>query len=165
MKTKILMPLMLAASFLTSCVGQNKKITVEKPAQEIVGKIVKTDAEWKKQLTSEQYEVLRNKGTERAFTGEYTDNFQKGKYVCAACNNLLFLSDAKFHSDCGWPSFDKAIKGSVVYTEDTAYGMTRTEVTCAKCDGHLGHVFNDGPTETSERFCTNSVSVKFIPEK
>lgn len=161
---KLLFTSLLALNLL-GCVGQNKKVTAQKSSEKVVGKIVKTDAEWKKQLTPEQFEVLRNKGTERAFTGEYTDNFQKGKYVCAACNNVLFMSDAKFHSDCGWPSFDKAIKGSVTYVEDNSYGMTRTEVNCAKCDGHLGHVFNDGPTDTGERFCTNSVSVKFIPEK
>ena len=161
---KLLFTSLLALNLL-GCVGQNKKVTAQKSSEKVVGKIVKTDAEWKKQLTPEQFEVLRNKGTERAFTGEYTYNFQKGKYVCAACNNVLFMSDAKFHSDCGWPSFDKAIKGSVTYVEDNSYGMTRTEVNCAKCDGHLGHVFNDGPTDTGERFCTNSVSVKFIPEK
>ena len=149
---------------VTSCHSQEKKKPVA--ATETPGKIVKTDAEWKKQLTPEQYDVLRNKGTERPFTGEYVNNFEKGKYVCAACGNVLFNSDAKFHSDCGWPSFDKAIKGSVTYVEDNTFGMSRTEVNCAKCGGHLGHVFDDGPTETTgKRFCTNSVSVKFIPEK
>ena len=91
---------------------------------------------------------------------------EKGKYVCAACGNLLFKSDAKFHSDCGWPSFDKAVKGSVTYVNDNSFGMTRTEVNCANCGSHLGHVFDDGPKETTgQRFCTNSVSVSFIPEK
>lgn len=152
---------------LTSCQGQQKK----KPVQETAtvspsGKIQKTDAEWKKELTPEQYEVLRNKGTERPFTGEYVNTFDKGKYVCAACGNVLFNSDAKFHSDCGWPSFDRAIKGSVIYIEDNTLGMTRTEVDCARCGSHLGHVFDDGPTETTgKRFCTNSVSIKFIPGK
>ena len=111
------------------------------------------------------YEVLREKGTERPFSGKYVNNFDKGVYVCAACNNLLFYSDAKFHSDCGWPSFDKAVKGSVIYVNDSSYGMDRTEVDCAKCGGHLGHLFDDGPTKTGQRFCTNSVSVKFIPTK
>ncbi len=97
--------------------------------------------------------------------GEYVNTFEKGDYVCAACGNVLFHSSAKFHSDCGWPSFDKAIKGSVIYVTDNTLGMTRTEVDCAKCGGHLGHVFEDGPTETGQRFCTNSVSVKFIPAK
>jgi peptide-methionine (R)-S-oxide reductase len=150
---------------LNACQSQEKKkiVAAETNTSE---KIVKTEAEWKKELTPEQYEVLRNKGTERPFTGEYVNNFEKGKYVCAACGNLLFNSDAKFHSDCGWPSFDKAIKGSVTYVDDMSFGMVRTEVNCAKCGGHLGHVFDDGPTETTgKRFCTNSVSVQFIPEK
>jgi len=149
---------------LTSCQGQKKK--QEAPIASTTGKIQKTDAEWKKELTPEQYDVLRNKGTERPFTGEYVNTFEKGKYVCAACGNVLFNSDAKFHSDCGWPSFDRAIKGSVVYIEDTTLGMTRTEVDCARCGSHLGHVFDDGPQETTgKRFCTNSVSIKFIPGK
>ena len=150
---------------LNACQSQEKKkiVATETNTSE---KIVKTETEWKKELTPEQYEVLRNKGTERPFTGEYVNHFEKGKYVCAACGNLLFNSDAKFHSDCGWPSFDKAIKGSVTYVDDMSFGMVRTEVNCAKCGGHLGHVFDDGPTETTgKRFCTNSVSVQFIPEK
>ena len=110
--------------------------------------------------------VLREKATERPFTGEYYNHFEKGKYVCAACGNVLFNSDAKFDSDCGWPSFDQAIKGSVIYKEDSSFGMVRTEVMCAKCGGHLGHVFDDGPKETTgKRFCTNSVSIKFEPAK
>ena len=150
---------------VSSCQAQEKKKKIA-PTDQINYKITKTDADWKKELTSEQYEVLRNKGTERAFTGEYVNNFQKGTYVCAACNNLLFMSDAKFHSDCGWPSFDKAVKGSVVYIKDESFGMVRTEVNCANCGSHLGHVFDDGPTDTTgKRFCTNSISVKFLPEK
>ena len=128
-------------------------------------KILKTDAEWKKQLTPEQFEVLRNKDTEMPFTGKYVNTFEKGNYVCAACGNVLFHSNAKFHSNCGWPSFDKAIKGAVTYVKDISLGMTRTEVNCAKCGGHLGHVFDDGPTQTGQRFCTNSVSIIFKPTK
>jgi peptide-methionine (R)-S-oxide reductase len=144
---------------ITICQAQQKKKTSP-------SKIQKTEAEWKKELTPEQYEVLRKKGTERAFTGKYVNTFEKGNYVCAACGNILFHSDAKFHSDCGWPSFDKAIKGSVTYVADNTFGMTRTEVNCARCGGHLGHVFDDGPRETTgKRFCTNSVSIKFIPSK
>ena len=129
-------------------------------------KIVKTDAEWKKQLTAEQYDVLRKKGTEMPFTGKYVNTFEKGVYVCAACGHILFRSNAKFRSDCGWPSFDKAIKGAVTYIKDTSLGMIRTEVNCTKCGGHLGHVFDDGPRETTgQRFCTNSVSIEFKPTK
>jgi len=142
---------------LQSCYSQKK--------EEIKPEIVKTNKEWKEQLTDAQYKVIREKGTERAFTGEYWDHFEKGVYVCAACNNVLFKSDTKFESDCGWPSFDKAIEGSVIYNKDYSFGMTRTEVVCSKCGGHLGHVFDDGPQETTgKRFCTNSISIKFIPE-
>jgi len=147
----------------TSCQGQNKSKAKENVA---ALKVQKTEEEWKKQLTAEQYEILRNKGTERPFTGAYVNNFKKGKYVCAACGNLLFNSNAKFKSDCGWPSFDQAVKGAVTYVNDTSFGMERIEVNCASCGGHLGHVFDDGPEETTgKRFCTNSVSIQFIPEK
>lgn len=153
---------MLAILSLTACQGQRKNSTATPPK----AKIAKSDADWKKQLTPEQYSVLREKATEAPFTGEYVNTFEKGIYVCAACGNKLFDSDSKFHSDCGWPSFDKAIKGSVIYNTDSSFGMVRTEVMCANCGSHLGHVFNDGPKETTgERFCTNSVSVKFIPAK
>ena len=148
---------------LTSCQSQqNKQNTAEAKTQPSPS-MNKTEEEWKKELTPEQYNILREKGTERAFTGEYWNHFEKGKYVCAACGNVLFDSDAKFVSDCGWPSFDKAIKGSVIYKTDTSFGMERTEVMCAKCGGHLGHVFDDGPEETTgKRFCTNSVSIEFV---
>jgi peptide-methionine (R)-S-oxide reductase len=158
---------------LAACQGQEKKKntdvkqeTAQQPVQNTKLDKNTTDAEWKKVLTEEQYQVLREKATERPFTGEYYKNFDKGVYVCAACGNPLFQSDAKFDSSCGWPSFDQAIKGSVIYKEDSSLGMTRTEVMCANCGGHLGHVFDDGPTETTgNRFCTNSVSIKFIPAK
>ena len=143
------------------CNGQKKNATTEsKPTFAVT----KTDSEWKKILSPEAYAVLRNKNTEQAFKGEYVNTFDKGIYVCAACGNKLFDSDSKFHSDCGWPSFDKALKGSVIYKTDTTFGMQRTEVMCANCGGHLGHVFDDGPTQTSQRFCTNSVAVKFIKQ-
>ena len=155
---------------LTACQGQEKKKETKKEAAKTEtaakGKfeVTKTDAEWKAELTPEQYDVLRTKATERPFTGEYYKNFKKGVYVCAACGNPLFTSDAKFDSECGWPSFDKAIKGSVVFEHDNSFGMDRTEAMCARCGGHLGHVFDDGPKETTgERFCTNSVSIKFVP--
>ena len=127
--------------------------------------VQKSEAQWKKELTPEEYEVLREKGTERPFSGKYVNNFDKGIYVCAACDNLLFYSDAKFHSDCGWPSFDKAIKGSVIYVHDSTYGMDRTEVDCAKCGGHLGHVFDDGPKPTGLRYCVNGVALDFLKKK
>ncbi|WP_430401116.1 peptide-methionine (R)-S-oxide reductase MsrB [Flavobacterium sp.] len=150
--------LLLFAITFQSCHSQNKE-TMEP-------KVKKTDAEWKAQLSETEYEVLRKKGTERAYTGEYWDHFEKGTYVCAACEAQLFESDTKFESHCGWPSFDKAIEGSVKYNEDISFGMVRTEVVCANCDGHLGHIFDDGPKETTgQRFCTNSVSIKFIPKK
>ena len=150
---------LLIAFMITACNSQTQKMENKKNT------VQKTDAEWRKQLTAEQYDVLRNKGTERPHTGEYVNTFEPGSYVCAACNNMLFTSDAKFESDCGWPSFDQAIPGSVNYVTDKSFGMMRTEVTCGNCGGHLGHVFDDGPKDTTgKRFCTNSVSVKFIPK-
>lgn len=120
-----------------------------------------TQDEWKKRLTPEQYEVLRKKGTETPFTGEYVHTKDKGMYACAACVNELFSSETKFDSGTGWPSFDKALPGAVKYHEDDLYGMNRIEVTCAKCGSHLGHVFNDGPRETTgERYCINSCALK-----
>lgn len=125
-------------------------------------KIVKTDVEWKAQLTEEQYKILREKGTEYPGTGEYYMHFEKGTYVCAACKTPLFSSDNKFESHCGWPSFDDAIEGKVLYQRDNTHGMIRTEIVCATCGGHLGHVFDDGPVETTgQRYCVNSVSIEF----
>lgn len=124
-----------------------------------------SEADWKKTLTPEQFHVLREKGTERPSTGEYTDLNEQGKYVCAACGTELFDSKTKFDSHCGWPSFDQAKPGAVVFTPDDTMGIRRTEVTCANCGGHLGHVFDDGPKETTgKRFCINSVSLKFMKE-
>jgi len=152
-------------SIMFSCQSQERK-KEEQKAPPAAGIVVKTDAQWKKELTAEQYRVLREKGTEMPHTGEYVNTFDKGYYACAACGNKLFDSDKKFKSDCGWPSFDSAIKGSVDYHTDNTLGMSRVEVTCAKCGGHLGHVFDDGPQETTgQRFCTNSVSITFVPEK
>lgn len=125
-------------------------------------KIVKTEEEWKKVLSPQQYYVIREKGTEAPFSGKLLENKEKGVYVCAACGNELFTSDMKFDSHCGWPSFDKEIKGGKIITKtDTSHGMVRTEIMCAKCGGHLGHLFDDGPTETGMRYCVNSLSLDF----
>jgi peptide-methionine (R)-S-oxide reductase len=124
--------------------------------------IQKTDAEWKKVLSPEQYRVLREAGTERPFSGIYTDNDKPGVYRCAACGAELFTSGSKFHSGCGWPSFDSAAKmGTVIFRPDNSLGMTRTEVLCANCGSHLGHLFDDGPTATGMRYCINSEALKF----
>lgn len=123
--------------------------------------IRKSDAEWRKELTPEQYHVLREKGTEVPWSGEYVKTDDKGMYVCAACGAQLFSSDRKFDAHCGWPSFDEAIPGAVKFHEDNSLSMKRIEVTCANCGGHLGHVFDDGPKETTgKRFCINSASLK-----
>jgi peptide-methionine (R)-S-oxide reductase len=116
-----------------------------------------TEEYWRKKLTPEQYRVLREKGTERPFTGKLLDSHAEGKFTCAACGNQLFSSDTKFDSGTGWPSFDQALPGAIAYHDDVSHGMVRTEVTCAKCGSHLGHVFDDGPTGTGKRYCINSV--------
>jgi len=128
-------------------------------------RVTHTEAEWRKMLTPEQYHVLREKGTERPFTGALTANHETGNYHCAACGALLFLSGAKFDSGCGWPSFViPADSKSVVEHDDHTYGMHRIEVTCARCGGHLGHVFPDGPGPTGLRYCINSASLTFTHE-
>ncbi len=117
--------------------------------------------EWKSQLTREEYHILREKGTEMPHTGEYNLHFEKGTYMCKGCGSALFQSDSKFDAHCGWPSFDKAIEESIRYEKDTSSGMIRVEIICNQCDGHLGHVFEDGPTNTGLRYCVNSASIQF----
>jgi peptide-methionine (R)-S-oxide reductase len=158
--------IMLATSLLcTACMGQSNE-SKNKQTTETPPPFYKTEAEWKQLLTPQQYHILREKGTERAFTGKYYKTNDKGVYSCAACGEELFASDMKFDSDCGWPSFDRAMEGGKIKTEvDRSYGMVRTEIMCARCGGHLGHLFDDGPTITGKRYCVNSVSLNFVKER
>ena len=124
-----------------------------------------TEDEWKKKLTPEQYRILREKGTETAFSGKYAEFDEDGIYVCAGCGNPLFASEHKFDCGCGWPSFDEALPNHVKFRPDRSYGLSRTEVVCARCESHLGHLFKDGPTPSGERFCINSLAMDFEPQE
>ena len=123
-----------------------------------------TDEEWQKKLTPEEYHILREKGTERPFTGKYDKFYQDGTYKCAGCNTELFTSETKYNSGCGWPAFYESLPGKIEESSDNSFGMTRIEITCEKCGGHLGHVFNDGPHPTGLRYCVNSASLDFDPK-
>jgi len=146
------------------------RVSVFNDKGELVGpistpRVVKSDAEWRRQLTPEQYKIARNKGTEAAFCGTLLDNHESGVYACICCGLPLFSSDSKFHSGTGWPSFFQPVAdGNVIEHPDNSLGMGRTEILCARCDCHLGHVFEDGPRPTGLRFCVNSESLAFTPK-
>tara|TARA_Y200000002_G_scaffold183575_1_gene151520 strand:+ start:52 stop:462 length:411 start_codon:yes stop_codon:yes gene_type:complete len=126
--------------------------------------ISKSDEQWKEELDANSYQILRKKGTEYPFTGKYNEHFEEGSYKCKGCDAPLYNSSSKFNSNCGWPSYDSALSGALEFIKDTTHGMIRTEIVCANCGGHQGHVFQDGPTSTGERYCVNSASIKFQPK-
>lgn len=153
--------LLVAAGLLTSAVACQAQTTTQ-PKDTVMFKVNKTEDEWRKQLSPFEYQVLREKGTERAYTGEYWDHHEDGTYTCKGCGAPLFTSNEKFDSGCGWPSYYDAIdSGAIVTKPDYSHGMVRTEIMCAKCGGHLGHVFDDGPKPTGLRYCVNSASIDF----
>jgi peptide-methionine (R)-S-oxide reductase len=161
-KSSFLIILASVILLLPACSQTNSR---EMAAMNKEPKIKKSETEWKKELTAVQYNILREKGTERAFTGKYWDNHEKGVYYCAACHQKLFNSETKFESGTGWPSFYKPIDDSVVAVHiDKTGGMVREEVVCSNCGGHLGHVFTDGPKPTGLRYCLNSGSLDFKKE-
>jgi len=159
--------IIFASLILFSCNSQTSNVPANSNNKVMDSKYNKTEEEWKKTLSEEQYYILRQKGTEMPFTGKYNMNFEKGVYKCAGCGYELFTSDQKFESHCGWPSFDNEIGNGdrIKKIKDLSHGMVRTEIVCARCGGHLGHIFDDGPTKTGIRYCVNSVSIDFDPEK
>lgn len=163
MKSIIIYLLCMTTLSMAGCAQNSSKEEIKTKPK--MAKLNLTEEEWKMKLTPEQYYILREKGTERAYTGEFVFTKDKGIYHCAGCGEELFTDDMKFDSHCGWPSFDKEIAGGkIIQTEDNSHGMQRTEITCAKCGGHLGHIFDDGPTETGKRYCVNSGSLSFEPK-
>lgn len=158
--------IILFSLFLISVACQSQQKDKTTKTKEMTYKVNKTEAEWKKDLSPAQFHILREKGTERPGTGEYNLHFEKGSYTCAACDTPLFESNNKYDSHCGWPSFDDAIPGTVVYQDDNSLGRYRIEILCANCGGHLGHIFDDGPKETTgKRYCVNSLSIEFKEDK
>ncbi len=156
-----LIPYLFAAALAVTATASAQEAATQPAPKSMSDKVEKTDAEWKKLLTPEQYRVLRQKGTERPFVNEFKDVHGHGVFKCVACDKELYSSDAKFDSGTGWPSFyQPAAEGSITEHVDRAHGMTRTEVVCSKCDSHLGHVFDDGPKPTGLRYCMNSVALK-----
>lgn len=158
---------LLSGLMLQSCMAQSpkspKSINMSNPSSDST-KVVKSEQEWKQILSPEEFYVLRENGTERAYTGQYDKFYQPGKYYCRACNNYLFSSDTKYNSGCGWPAFYDVAEDAVKYLQDNSYGMRRVEVRCNRCDSHLGHVFEDGPRDkTGLRYCINSVCLTFEP--
>tara|TARA_B100000575_G_C22763394_1_gene454171 strand:- start:241 stop:645 length:405 start_codon:yes stop_codon:yes gene_type:complete len=125
----------------------------------------KTEEYWERKLSNKEYDILRRGGTELPYTGKYNNHFEDGIYVCKGCGKPLYKSKSKFDSGCGWPSFDECIKNSIEYKKDYKIGVLRIEILCSNCGGHQGHVFNDGPTKTKQRYCVNSASIDFIPKK
>jgi len=125
----------------------------------------KSDEEWRKLLSDEEYRILRQQGTEYPHSGQYNTHYRAGTYNCRGCNQPLYSSDSKFDSGCGWPSYDQSIKGAIEYRKDTSLGMLRVEIICSNCGGHQGHVFDDGPTVSGTRYCVNSASIRFEPKK